>query len=394
MPEGLSRATPPTTTRRIALTVNGRPVAADVSPRTHLADFLREDLLLTGTHIGCEHGVCGACTLLIDGQPARSCITFAAACDGAAVTTLEGLEDDPVVARLRTAFSANHALQCGYCTPGMLATARDIVTRLPTADEPRIREELSGNLCRCTGYAGIVAAIAEVLAEGAPATAASPPPAIIATIAGPVLPKAATKPATAAGRSGSAEPAGTTVDSDGRTTLTRSTSVAADPAAVWSVLRDPVRVAECLPGASLDGPPEGDRVSGRFAVSVGPMRAGFAGTAMLALDDAARRGRVEGQGTDKATRSKADGTVAFSVSDGPNGGAILETSVTYALSGPLAQFSRGAIVAAVADDLLGRFARNLALAAAGGKVERRDSVGGLGLLLSALWARLRQIMGF
>ena len=150
---------------RISLTVNGRPVSADVEPRTHLADFLREKELLTGTNLGCEHGVCGACTLEIDGAPARSCITYAVACDGASVRTIEGHDGDEVMEALRAAFTRNHALQCGYCTPGMLATARDIVLRIPDADEARVRKELSGNLCRCTGYMGIVAAVREVLAE-------------------------------------------------------------------------------------------------------------------------------------------------------------------------------------------------------------------------------------
>src|SRR5689334_8833510 len=158
---------------RVTLTVNGKPLTAEIEQRTHLADFLREDRLLTGTHLGCEHGVCGACTLLIDGAPARSCIAFAVACDGSDVRTIEGLVDDPVIARLRAAFTTEHALQCGYCTPGMLVTARDIVQRLPDADEARIRLELAGNLCRCTGYAGIVRAIRRVLAEGVPATPAA-----------------------------------------------------------------------------------------------------------------------------------------------------------------------------------------------------------------------------
>ena len=149
--------------RPISLTINGKPVQAEAEPRTHLADFLREQVGLTGTNIGCEHGVCGACTLEIDGVPSRSCITYAVACDGATVRTIEGMDDDPVMAELRDAFTAEHALQCGYCTPGMLMTARDIVTRLPDADEARIRKELAGNLCRCTGYMGIVAAIQRVL---------------------------------------------------------------------------------------------------------------------------------------------------------------------------------------------------------------------------------------
>lgn len=150
-------------TKTITLTINGRRVTAPVSPRTHLADFLREQQLLTGTHLGCEHGVCGACTLLIDGQPARSCITYAVACDGRAVTTVEGLDADPTAAELRDAFSAEHGLQCGFCTPGMLVAARDLVLRKPDADDRQVRVEMSGNLCRCTGYVGIVNAIRRVL---------------------------------------------------------------------------------------------------------------------------------------------------------------------------------------------------------------------------------------
>ncbi|MEO8523899.1 MAG: (2Fe-2S)-binding protein [Caldimonas sp.] len=151
--------------KTLMLAVNGETLAAPCEGRTHLADHLREALGLTGTHLGCEHGVCGACTVEIDGAPARSCITFAAACEGRVIRTIEGMADDAVMAQLRAAFSAEHALQCGYCTPGMLMTARDIVLRLPDADEARIRLELAGNLCRCTGYRGIVLAIARVLAE-------------------------------------------------------------------------------------------------------------------------------------------------------------------------------------------------------------------------------------
>src|ERR1700678_848067 len=147
----------------IGLTVNGRAVNKSVDPRTHLADFLRDQLDLTGTHLGCEHGVCGACTLLLDDMPARSCITFVAACDGAHVTTIEGLDNDEIATALRAAFSRAHALQCGYCTPGMLISARDLVLRLETSDERAIRVGMSGNLCRCTGYVGIVRAIRSVI---------------------------------------------------------------------------------------------------------------------------------------------------------------------------------------------------------------------------------------
>jgi len=152
---------------RITLDVNGRAYAMTVEPRTHLADALREQCGLTATHLGCEHGVCGACTVEVDGAPQRACLQSATRFAGKRVRTLEDFDDDAVMAQLRDAFSAEHALQCGYCTPGMLMTARDIVLRLPQADEVRIREELAGNLCRCTGYAGIVKAIRRVLNERA-----------------------------------------------------------------------------------------------------------------------------------------------------------------------------------------------------------------------------------
>jgi len=149
--------------KNLALTVNGRKVTAAVEPRLHLGDFLRERELLTATHLGCEHGVCGACTVLLDGKPVRSCITLAVACEDRAVTTLEGLENDPTMAELRDAFSAEHALQCGFCSPGMLVSARDLVLRKPDIDDRALRIEMSGNLCRCTGYLGIVRAVRRVL---------------------------------------------------------------------------------------------------------------------------------------------------------------------------------------------------------------------------------------
>jgi len=143
----------------INLTVNGRAVRASVDPRLHLADFLREHLRLTGTHLGCEHGVCGTCTIEIDGAPARSCIALAVACDGSSLRTIEGFEDDPLMAELREAFSADHALQCGFCTPGMLMTALDFLRVKPDPSEADIREGISAVLCRCTGYQGIINAV-------------------------------------------------------------------------------------------------------------------------------------------------------------------------------------------------------------------------------------------
>jgi aerobic carbon-monoxide dehydrogenase small subunit len=143
----------------IALTVNGEPVAAEVKPRLNLADFLRDDLGLTGTHVGCEHGVCGACTVRLDGEIVRACLTLAVQADGCAVETIEGLSDSGEIADLQNAFRDRNALQCGYCTPGMLITAQDLLRQKPQPDRAEIREHLAGNYCRCTGYHAIIDAV-------------------------------------------------------------------------------------------------------------------------------------------------------------------------------------------------------------------------------------------
>lgn len=151
----------------IRLTVNGDAVEATVPVRRHLLDFLRLDLELTGSHLGCEHGVCGACTVRVDGVAVRGCLMLAVQADGATVETVEGFADTPLLAELQEAFAARNALQCGFCTPGMLATAAEIVAAGQAtgqaADRDAIREALSGNYCRCTGYQAIVDAVAAVV---------------------------------------------------------------------------------------------------------------------------------------------------------------------------------------------------------------------------------------
>jgi aerobic carbon-monoxide dehydrogenase small subunit len=142
----------------VTIKVNGASVSAEIEDRMTLADFLRDRLDLTGTHLGCEHGVCGACTVLVDDEPVRACITLAAAVAGRSVRTIEGFEQDRAMAVIRECFSEAHGLQCGYCTPGMVITVRDLLQRGRCADAEQIRTELAGNLCRCTGYAGIVRA--------------------------------------------------------------------------------------------------------------------------------------------------------------------------------------------------------------------------------------------
>ena len=146
------------------VTVNGKSHARVVDARLTLADFLRHELGLTGTHLGCEHGVCGACTVLVDGHSARSCLMFALQANGCEVTTVEGLSNDADLTPLQKSFRKHHALQCGFCTPGFLTTAHALLTEEPDADEARVREVLSGNLCRCTGYIPIIEAVLDARA--------------------------------------------------------------------------------------------------------------------------------------------------------------------------------------------------------------------------------------
>jgi carbon-monoxide dehydrogenase small subunit len=147
----------------IGVTVNGRKYQARIEPRLLLSDFLRDTIGLTGTHVGCEHGVCGACTILVNGDSVRSCLTLAVRADGMDIVTVEGLGTPDHLNALQTEFREKHGLQCGFCTPGMLMTAMDLLKKYPLASDEEIREGLSGNLCRCTGYQNIVAAIRSVV---------------------------------------------------------------------------------------------------------------------------------------------------------------------------------------------------------------------------------------
>jgi carbon-monoxide dehydrogenase small subunit len=370
----------------VTLRVNGLEVTRAVMPRTHLADFVREDLNLTGTHIGCEHGVCGACTMIVNGRPVRSCISFAIACAGADVRTIESFDGDPVMALLRDAFSRHHALQCGYCTPGMLATAYDIVTRLPDADEARIREELSGNLCRCTGYVGIVAAIRDVLSGGphrsqVPVSAARPAitPASLPQRAAP----AASEVASTAG------PIAVPQRVEG-ITLTRSIAVPVSVVQLWTTLQDVKIIARCLPGATIDAISPDGTIAGAFDIAIGPMRARFRGAARVAYDSEARSGEVVGAGGDGTSRSRAEGAIRFAAQPVDEQSSRLDLDITYRLNGPLAQFGRPAVVADVVDRLLGDVAKNLARVAAGGTVDAAP-IGGFRLMLAAVVGKVRRI---
>jgi aerobic carbon-monoxide dehydrogenase small subunit len=362
----------------LTLTVNGAEVSAAVEPRTHLADFLREQLLLTGTHLGCEHGVCGACTILLDGEPARACIVYAATCGGRDVRTIEGLANDPIAAALRAAFTAEHALQCGYCTPGMLVTARDIVRRLPDADEDRIRLELAGNLCRCTGYNGIVRAIRRVLAQRPQAAEAATPP----------LPRGQFAELREAAPVASA-PASAPAPREN--TLTQTLRIALPRETVWRAVCDPALIAACVPGArvaSIDG----GRITGDLTASLGPIAARFAGEATVTYDAAAHGGHVKAEGHDPTTGTRLSAEASFRVAeDGPQASTIA-LDIAYALRGPLAQFGRGPVVRVFAAEIAAAVGRNLEARLRGHAMPAAPRLRAGGLMLRALWQWLRGLI--
>jgi aerobic carbon-monoxide dehydrogenase small subunit len=358
----------------VGMTINGQRAQVEVQPRTSLADLLRERMRLTGTHLGCEHGVCGACTVLVDGIPVRSCIVLAVACEGRDVRPIEGFEDDALMEELRQAFRREHALQCGFCTPGMLIAARDIVMRIPNADEKRIRRELAGNLCRCTGYIGIIKAVhsvvraraghqGETASELVRETAAIPPAHKPAQASSSVQPVSKGWPSsTRATAAPSSAPASVPEGAGARAGWTRFAErfvIADDPATVWKILSDFPFVASCLPGAELTEHDE-RHIKGRMTVKLGPMRAAFGGSANVELDDANRSGRIRGAGSDSGSGSRTRAEATYRVEPNPAGpGSLVSLAVEYNLQGPLAQFSRSGLAQDLGRRLVSEFSANL-----------------------------------
>ena len=382
----------------IGLTVNAQPVKASVEPRTHLADFLRDNLDLTGTHLGCEHGVCGACTLLIDGMPARSCITYAVACDGARVTTIEGLDDDEITTELRAAFTREHALQCGYCTPGMLVSARDLVLRLAEPDERSVRAGLSGNLCRCTGYVGIVRAVRAVIDQrrqrGIAPVAGGGREALGPVGSGNATTITATdfvaRPAAMADQMSRAD---AIPDFTPAKVFSDHFTVPFPPDRVFDMLGDVTQVAACLPGASLTGQSTPERVEGAIRVKLGPISADFRGAARIERDPEKMSGRIVGMGSDQRSRSSTQGEIRYHLVPSEQGAATrVELSIGYSLKGMLAQIARDGLVRDLAARLTADFARNLDRHLAGdrptGATEGPQSLNGVSLLIEILRKRV------
>jgi carbon-monoxide dehydrogenase small subunit len=383
----------------IALIINTRSVAATVEPRTHLADFLRDSLNLTGTHLGCEHGVCGACTLLLDDMPARSCITYAIACDGALITTIEGLDDDDVTIELRAAFAREHALQCGYCTPGMLISARDLVLRLAEPDERSIRVGLSGNLCRCTGYVGIVRAVRSVIQQRRERGISPVPgggrktlgPAGSGNGASPSVSAIARVPTTKVEARHEDGGAMTIPDFTPQTVLKDHFTVAYPPERVFDMFGDVSQIADCLPGASLTGTPTPERAEGMIRVELGPISASFRGVARIERDLANLSGRIVGTGSDRRSRSSTQGEIRYHLVPIEHGAATrVELWIGYSLRGMLAQIAREGLVRDLAARLTADFARNLDRHLSGIRQDGSQTLNGVSLMINLFRARARE----
>lgn len=410
-------------TNRLSLKINDRKVVHEVVPRMHLGDFLREKENLTGTHLGCEHGVCGACVVLLDGQPVRSCITYAVACEGRSVTTIEGYDGDPVMARLRVAFSSHHALQCGYCTPGMLATARDIVIRIPNASERVIRAELSGNLCRCTGYVGIVEAIlsvleelrikpdpkVEALREGRMPIAQS---AILdrpsfaeplfqnfeASDARPIQSAQIQQPAQvgASGQTNNPTALKSTPSLTNRnnTEILESFDLPFPVTKVWAFMIDLPAIARCLPGAFISAI-EAEQVKGGLSLKFGPMQAAFDGTATLSIDQNTHTATLNGAGQDRLSNSRATGNICYRIESLGDQRSRVNITMTYSLQGPLAQFSRSGIVKDFVRRMVKIFAENIEQSLTHPESEltnKQKNIRPIALFFGIIWDRLLALL--
>ena len=369
---------------KISLTVNGELAQAEVEPRTQLAAVLRDKLHLTGTHLSCEQGVCGACTILVDDKPVRSCITYAAMYEGAQIETIEGFKADPVMNALRRAFSERHALQCGFCTPGMIIAARDIVLRTPEPDEKRIRQELSGNICRCTGYVGIVRAIQDViemrLVEVAPVAKSD-------AAREPLRAFALSEQSLGVSGENSGLRQGITIK-DGWTSVERRIRLSFPPQQVWDFLADIRRVAQCVPGANVNTV-DGDAFTGEVAIKFGMIRAAFAGEGHRSLYVDERRCVIDAQGKDSSGQSNVHGSLIYSVVPaGDDNTADLSLQLRYQLKGLLAQFNRPDLVEGFLDVLLSQFAASCNVALSGVELSAVQELSAFALLRAVLKQKL------
>jgi carbon-monoxide dehydrogenase small subunit len=377
----------------VSLTVNGTPTTMSLPARVTLSDALRDHLGLTGTHVGCEHGICGMCTVLVDGQAARACLLFAVQLDGAQVTTVEGMGRVDDLHPLQESFGRHHALQCGFCTPGFLMSSYDLLAHEPDVTREDLPAELSGVLCRCTGYRNIIDAVddvAEAHRDGIP----GPGNCAARTLVGRT-------PAGASGATGvSAEETPAPDDPEpqrielpsGEPTIAidLTSELTSSPADVARVLRDVQVLARCLPGAELTEDLGDDWYRGRARIALGPVRLSFQGLANV-LEQRDDRIVLHAQGKDTGGGGAQAGIVMVATASGA--GTSLHADAKVFLTGRIAGFGRS-LAGDVSKRMFEDFARAIDQAAAGAEPDvtsRPPSV--FALLGGALRARARNSVG-
>jgi aerobic-type carbon monoxide dehydrogenase small subunit (CoxS/CutS family)/carbon monoxide dehydrogenase subunit G len=389
---------------KVTLTVNGTEVTFDVEPRLTLLDALRHRLGLTGTHMGCEHGVCGACTVLVDGDAVRSCLMFCVQAQGSEVTTVEALGDADDLHPLQHAFRRHHGLQCGFCTPGFLMSAYELL-RLGDGsplDERRVREELSGVLCRCTGYAGIVAAVQEVAnshPDGLPAPKALGRPITVRRPAPPPGEDGALAAAAEAATGATVAPADLAdapdvpvPEGEPNETIEVITQISPSPEQTWELLADFMRMTRCMPGVELDREHAQDTYSGHVSVHLGPMRLQFTGAAKVLERNREQRSlRAVAAGQDvSGSGVRAEVMISADASSEGDGTALRALGKLY-LTGRAAQFGR-TLAGDVSRGLFSEFATCVERTLTTGKETEPRRLSGGEVAWRLLRARLRALM--
>lgn len=356
----------------VTMTVNGASVVLNLPARITLADALRDHLGLTGTHVGCEHGVCGMCTVIVNGEAARACLLFAVQLDGADVLTVEGLGKPDDLHPLQQSFGRNHALQCGFCTPGFLMSSYDLLTNKPDVAEEELPEELSGVICRCTGYRNILRAVAETQREhpdGVPAPGNCAQRALVGRATGQTGPAADGRESDEDSEDSAGDvtaPADIVLpQGDPTVVVDIRTEIDVPVDRVWEVLDDVPLLARCLPGAELTDDLGHNRYAGRARVSVGPIKLAFRGMAYIVEHDrSAQRIRIIAQGQD-AGGAQTQAEIVLRT-ESTNGGTALSADANVYLTGRIAQFGR-ALAGDVSRRMFEQFAEALGQAATSGR---------------------------
>ncbi|MEV5301426.1 xanthine dehydrogenase family Fe-S subunit [Amycolatopsis methanolica] len=375
----------------VRMTVNGTPAVLSLPARVTLADALRDHLGLTGTHVGCEHGVCGMCTVLVDGEAARACLLFAVQLDGADIVTVEGLGRPDDLHPLQEAFGRNHALQCGFCTPGFLMSSYDLLSNQPEVTEEELPAELSGVICRCTGYRNILTAVRETKSAhpgGIPAPGNCAHRALVGRATGQAG-------GSTDGREVTEETGDTRridivlPDGDPTIAVDVGTEIGVPVDAVWRVFDDVSLLARCLPGAELTEDLGEDHYAGRARVSVGPIKLAFKGVAhVVEHDRAGQRLRVLAQGQDTGgAQTQADIVLR---TEATATGTVMRAEAKVYLTGRIAQFGR-ALAGDVSRRMFEQFADALRETATSGQAPTGPvaAPSALKLLFAPLFDRIR-----